>query len=154
MSTRSFRNRVRGSLTGVSFATDQHDDARPIAIARDQIRELRLCVRERLRILPLDSPVDRHLFPQHQAQLVGDARHVLVVRVVREPHEVAAQLLGPAEQQAGVFHGVRASATQGIFLVERDAAQEDRTAVQKNVGATDSDAAKADAIVDAIIARR
>ena len=102
----------------------------------------------------MDRPVDRHLRPHHQAELVRDARHVLIVRIMREPHEVAAELLRPAKQQPRVLLGMRAPAAQRILLVQRDSAQKYRLAVEQDVRASHGDAAKANALPDPIVVGR
>ena len=82
--------------------------------------------------------------PKEQPQFVGDAGHVLIVRVVGEANIIAAQFLGPAEQLAGFSSRGGAAAAQGIFLVEANPAQENGFAVEQNVGAAGFNRAKAE----------
>ena len=97
-STSDFK-KFRARLADRRFVGHRPDDhARAILVARDHIAQLLLRVRQGLRVRPLDRPINRDLLPNQDAHFVGQPRHVLVVRVVREPDKIAAQFLRPAEQ--------------------------------------------------------
>ena len=137
--------RQAGRLVG--HGPDDH--VRAVAVADDHVRELVLCIGVGRGILPLDGPVDGNLIPDQQAHLLGGAHHRLVVRVMRQAHEVAAQLLGPSEQDAGIRLAVGPAAGRGRdFLVDRDALAEDGLPVQQDARPLRLDGPEADPVPD------
>jgi hypothetical protein len=102
------------------------------------------------RVAGLSHRIDRYLGPHQQTELVGQTRHVAVVGIVREPNEVGAELLRPAEQGAGVRFAPGASQPQRRLLVDRDPAQEYGLTVEQYVQALDLDGAKADPVANVV----
>ena len=130
----------------VGHRPDHHVGA--VLIARNHVRQLRLGIGIGRGILPLDRPVDRNLRPHHQPHLLGRADHRLVVGIVRQPHEVAAHLLGPSQQDAALLLGESAAAhAVGRLLVDRHAAAEYLLPVEQNLRAPGLDRAETDAVV-------
>ena len=130
------------------------DHGGAVAVARDLLRQLRAGVGQRARVGPGDRPVDGDLRPDQQPQPIGGTGHLLVVRVVGQAHEVAAQLLGQAQQRLRVgARGGPPAASEG-FLVQRDPAQENRTPIEVQLRPDRLDGPKADPIVDTVLAGR
>ena len=136
---------------GRLVADRPQDHRRAVVVARDLLAELRPRRRQRADVGPGDRPVDRDLRPDQQAQAIRGARHLVAVRVVREADEVAAQLLGQTQQRLRLRARRGAAAAAQRLLVQRDAAQEDRLAVEQDVRPARGDGAKADAILHAIV---
>jgi len=91
---------VRSAVIGVSLATDQTTTLRGSGRAQS-IRSIVTAPGARCRVFPLDGPIDRDFFPDHQAQLIGHAGHVLVVRVVGQPTKLAlSSLAQPSSMRA------------------------------------------------------
>ena len=68
--------------------------------------------------------------------------------IVRQPHEITAHLLGPSQQDAGLFPGKGAAAhAVGRLLVDRHAAAEHLFAVEQDLRAPGLDRAEADAVI-------
>jgi len=75
-----------------------------------------------------------------------------VMRVVRQAHVVAAQFLGPGQRLQRIGLAVGAPAVQRGLVVDRDAAQEDRPAIEQDLGAADLDAPEADVLAQRLMA--
>src|SRR6185437_1872879 len=73
------------------------------------------------------------------------------VRIVRQPHEVAAQFLSPGNQRAIVIYGNCMATAIRRFFVGRNSAQENGLAVEEDLGAASLDGTKADVIGEAIV---
>ena len=69
------------------------DDARAVIIPLNQLRQLICRIFVCCGILKIDCPVNRNLLPQHHAHLIGQFRHLLVVRIMGQPHVIAAEFL-------------------------------------------------------------
>jgi len=130
------------------------DDAGAVAVAGDQFCQLILRVGIGGRVVPMNRPVDGHFRPEQNAHLVGDAGHVLVVRIMREADVVAAELAGPAQKLTRIRGGRGPTAAQGILLVQTDAAQENGFAVQEDVRPARLDGAEANLLCEMIRAGR
>ena len=95
--------------------------------------QLLLRLREYIFLLELDRPIYRHLRPHQNPQLVRGPRHPLVVRIVRQPHKVPAQILHPAQQSGHVPVVVHAPGAERRLGVDAYAVQHNRFAVQQNL---------------------
>ncbi len=73
------------------------------------------------------------------------------MRIVREPNEIAVQLVRPAEQRSSVLLRPGAAAAIRRLGVDVDAAQKDRLAVEQNLVALHLDGAEADVVVEVVV---
>ncbi len=91
-------------------------------IARNLIAQLRLRIRQRRGIRPVDVPINRNLRPHQQSHAVGQANLILIMRIVGEAHEVASQVFHPPEQSLRILGAEGAALAKRRFLVHRNAA--------------------------------
>ena len=118
-----------------------HDDARMVVVLADHL------ARDRLARRGVDLPRVRMsvLGPHQQAQLVGQVVLEPRVGVVREPHEVDAQVLQVREVLAQLVVGHRGLAVLGL-LVLADSAKQDGLAVQHEPAVSHAEVAEARAL--------
>ena len=110
------------------------DHVRPVLVTGDHIRQLGLGIRIRIRILPMNGPVDRNLGPYEQTHLLGQAYHGLIVRIMCQTHEIASHLACPSKQYAIlVFGKCPAALAVRHFLVNGHSPAENLLPVQQNV---------------------
>jgi hypothetical protein len=110
---------------------------------------LRARVGERVGVVKGDGPVDRNLLPEKDTLLVGDLCREFVMRVVSEPGGVAAEVADMRKAAADVGFGGDAPRV-AVILVDADAAQPDRPAVEKKLRPLPLDPAEADAVSDGV----
>ncbi len=79
------------------------DDGRVVVVAADHFPQLVFGHVERVRVGPVDAPVDGNLGPDHDAELVGESIFVFGMRVVGHADEVAVQLPRPAKQRLSIL---------------------------------------------------
>ncbi len=127
------------------------DDRRAVLVASDHLTQLAPGIGQGGLVLPLDRPVNRDLGPYQQAELVCNAHHVLVVRVVGQSDEVAVELLHPFEQGARVLGTVRPAITFRRLFVHTDATEEHRLSIEQDVGSVGRDGAEADPVRDPVV---
>src|SRR5271155_4033373 len=94
--------------------------------------------------LPIDQKTD----------LIGQANHVFVVRIMREPDKIASQFPGPAEQDCVVFDGKCAPTAERRLLMHGNTAEENGLAVEENFRAARFNGAKSNLILHAIACAR
>ena len=140
------------SLVGVRVfvAHGPDDHARAVVVTSDQLAQLVLRVLIRRFPREADRPVHRDLFPQKEPFPVRELRHLLIVRVVREAHEIAAELLRDADRLEALLVA-RCLAVLHALLVAADAAQEDRLSVQQNIVALHPDLPESDLVADGVV---
>ena len=122
-------------------------------IARNLVAQLRLGIRQRRRIRPVNIPIDRNLRPHQQSHAVRQTNLILVVRIVSEADEVASQIFHPPEKSLRIFRAEGAALAKRRLLVHRNAAQKNGLAVQQNVRSLHFDRAKTNLIVDCVRCR-
>src|SRR6266700_6074216 len=111
-------------------------------VTRNYVAQLRLCIFESRRILKVHLPINRNFVPDQKAHLVCQPDHCFVMRIMRQPNKICAQLFRPGEQSAIVLLREGAAATEWRFLVEANAAKKDWLAVQQDLCAASFDGAK------------
>ncbi len=122
------------------------DQSGAVMVAGDHLLQLIFGVVQSLRVFPLDVPVNRHLGPDHYSHLVCHTQHRFVVRIVRQPDEVATQLFGPSQQCLGIVVAPCAAGAQRRLFMKIDATQENRLSVKQDVRAFGFYRAKSDAL--------
>ncbi len=91
-------------------------------ISRDHLLQLIFRIVQCLGIFPLDGPVDGHLSPDHQSHLIGHAQHGLVVGVVRQANEIAAQFFCPTQECPRIVVAPSPAGSGGSLLMDADSA--------------------------------
>ena len=120
-------------------------------VAGDHLAELVLGVGVGVGVVPGDGPVDGDFGPDQQAHLVGHPDHFFVVGVVRQAHEIAAHLPGPAERGTGVSGAERTACSfNRTLVVDGDALAEDFLSVEQDLAALRGDGLEADPVADAV----
>nr|GEU28537.1 conserved hypothetical protein [Tanacetum cinerariifolium] len=134
----------------VPHAPQHHGGA--VAVAVDGFRLHRQRLAQHGRIFPVHGPVHGNFAPDQQPHFVGQAQRGFRMRVVRQPHVVGAQaVLDFREQRARrLLRHVARRIGAKLFLVQRDAAQENRFAIEQDLRALDGNGAKADAVLHAV----
>ena len=122
------------------------DDVGAVVVATNHVRQLLAGIVVGLRVTPGNRPIDGNFRPHQYTHAFGLAHHFLVVRIVSQTNEVAAQFLGPSQQCAGVLHAIGTTSAIGFLVVDGDALQEDRLAVQQNLFAACLDGAETDGV--------
>src|SRR5205807_3928459 len=81
-----------------------------------------------------------------KAHLVCQPDHCFVMRIMRQPNKICAQLFRPGEQSAVIFFRESAATAEWRFLVEANAAQKSWLSVQQDLRATSLNCAEADVV--------
>ena len=123
-------------------------------VARDHLAQLALGVLQGGWIFPVNVPVHRNFRPHHDSHAVGEAGHVLAVRVMGQAHEIAAQFLRPSQQGLRVLRAECTPAADRGFFMHGDTTQKDGLAVEQNLGAASLDGAETNGVVDFVRAAR
>ena len=121
-------------------------------IARNHVTELRLRIRQRCRIRPVDIPIHRNLRPHQQSHAIRQANFILVVRIMRKPYEVTSQFFHPSQQSLCIFGTEGPPLAKRSLFMHRNPAQKDRLPVQQNLRALYLNRAEANLIMDDVIA--
>ena len=111
------------------------DDRCVIARSIDLFIQLLLGLGQYLGILELQRPVHGILRPDQHTHAIGGAQHGFLVRIVGQAREVTTKLLHPAEQRLRILIGIGATGAIRRFCVNANTTQEDRLAIQKDLGA-------------------
>ena len=122
------------------------DDVGAVLVACNHITQLCLCILEGLGVGPGDGPIDGNLRPDEDAHALCLTDGVFVVGIVCQTHEVAAQFLCPGEEGVSVLGGVGTTAAVGLLLMDGDALEEDRLAVEQNLLVAGLDGAETDVV--------
>ena len=141
-----------GGVVGGLVGDGPEEDGGFVAVAADHLMEHEVGFGVDRGVVEGDVLPEGNLGPDHDALAVGGAEHALVVGVVGEADEVGMELTDPGEERIEVLVRVGATAAVGGFALNADAAQEDRLAVEQDVGAFDADIAEADVVVEGILA--
>jgi hypothetical protein len=106
----------------------------PLAVeaALDQFAQLVLGVGVGGGIIKIDGPIDRYFHPQKEPQFICNARHMLVMGIVRGTQKIAAQIARVGQTAADVSLG-RNLGEGGVVLVHADDFELDRRAIQHAV---------------------
>ncbi len=137
---------VDGSFIGHGIDNDRS----AIMVSRNHLLQLIFGITQSLGIFPLDVPVNRYLRPDHHSHLVRHAQHGLVVRIVRQPYKVTAQVFCPAQQRSSIVLIPGAAGPHRRFFMDVDSAQKNRRSVEQNIRALRFNRTKSDALCNAI----
>src|SRR5262249_16230262 len=121
-----------------------------VAIPHDHLGQLSQCLVEHLLVLKVDALVDGDLGPNEQPDAISHPRHMFIVRIMSQAHEVASQILGPTEQRRCVVVATGPSATIGGIFMYRDTAEKHRTPVKENFSSASLNGSEADFFTDLI----
>ena len=95
-------------------------------------------------IVPVDSPIDGNLAPEQQSFALCQPYHLLVMRIMGQSEEVAAQLLGPTDECLVILFPCAAARLERCFFVDGYSAQENLFAIEQDFVAGSLYVAKTD----------
>src|SRR5574344_170875 len=124
-----------------------------VAVAGHLVLKLRGGIGVSLRVRPVNRPIDRNFAPYHDAHLLSKPDHIFVVRIMRQPQEVAAHRRRFVQQRLVLFAADHPAAIANLLLVHCNAFAEYLLVIEQQLFALCTDETEADIVIDLVFPR-